>query len=49
MEVPVLSLAEAEDITKYAVTPISAQDIDATFKSNSIGMRKLPEMRIILI
>ena len=38
MEAPVLSPEDAEDITKQTVKTIAAKDIDATFKSDSIGM-----------
>lgn len=37
MEAPVLSPDEAEDLTKQAVIPVAAKDIDATFKSTFIG------------
>ena len=37
MEAPVLPPSQAEDIAKNTIKPIAAKDIDATFKSDSIG------------
>lgn len=37
MEAPVLSIDEAESISKHAVAPVAAKDIDATFRSRYIG------------
>ena len=37
MEVPIQPPSEAESTTTSAVTVVAAEDIDTTFKSDSIG------------
>lgn len=40
MEAPVYSPADAEEITSNDVKAIKADDIDATFRSDCIGMQQ---------
>lgn len=39
-----LSADEAETITKQAIIPVAAKDIDATFKSDYIGTALPPKI-----